>query len=79
MKRIKAACICQTLHFMLKDDLPQDAAVAKVREEVAHYKKNLDRNRTQYRIESEDTQPDGSVVIRIIKQYNAVPVGEYLN
>lgn len=79
IKRVKAACICQTLHFMLKDDLPQDAAAAKVREEVAQYKKTLDRNRTQYRIESEDTQPDGSVVIRIIKQYNAVPVGEYLN
>ncbi len=79
MKRVKSACICQTLHFMLKDDLPQDAAAARVREEVAHYKKSLDRNRTQYRIESEDTQPDGSVVIRIIKQYNAVPVGDYLN
>jgi len=64
---------------MLKDDLPQDAAAAKVREEVAQYKKTLDRNRTEYRIESEDTQPDGSVVIRIIKQYNAVPVGDYLN
>ena len=24
MKRVKAACICQTLHFMLKDDLGHD-------------------------------------------------------
>ena len=27
MKRVKAACICQTLHFMLKDDLGHDYAV----------------------------------------------------
>ena len=24
MKRVKAACICQTLHFMLKEDLAHD-------------------------------------------------------
>ena len=28
MKRVKAACICQTLHFMCKDDLPYEAAAA---------------------------------------------------
>ena len=27
MKRVKAACICQTLHFMLKDDLGHDDSV----------------------------------------------------
>ena len=34
MKRVKAACICQTLHFMLKDDLGHDYAVKLVKEEV---------------------------------------------
>ncbi len=79
MKRVKAACICQTLHFMLKDDLGHDYAVKLVREEVAKYKASLDKNRTKYKIVSEETQSDGSVMIRIIKQYNTSPVGDYLN
>lgn len=53
MKRVKSACICQTLHFMLKEDVEHDYAVRLVKEEVAHYKANLDRNRTAYRIVEE--------------------------
>ena len=79
MKRVKAACICQTLHFMLKDDLGHDYAVKLVKEEVEKYKASLDKNRTKYKIVSEETQSDGSVMIKIIKQYNTSPVGDYLN
>ena len=79
MKRVKAACICQTLHFMLKDDLGHDYAVKLVREEVEKYKASLDKNRTKYKLVSEETQPDGSVMIKIIKQYNTSPVGDYLD
>lgn len=79
MKRIKAACICQTLHFMLKEDIEHDLAVRQVKEEVAHYKKHMDNNRTQYRIVEEVTQPDGSIIVKVIKQYNQSPVGDYLN
>lgn len=79
MKRVKAACICQTLHFMLKDDLGHDYAVKLIKEEVEKYKASLDKNRTQYKIVSEETQSDGSVMIKIIKQYNTSPVGDYLD
>ena len=79
MKRVKAACICQTLHFMLKDDLGHDYAVKLVKEEVEKYKASLDKNRTKYKIVSEETQPDGSVMLKVIKQYNASPVGDYLD
>ena len=79
MKRVKAACICQTLHFMLKDDLGHDYAVKMVKEEVEKYKASLDKNRTKYKIVSEETQSDGSVMIKIIKQYNSSPVGDYLD
>ena len=79
MKRIKAACICQTLHFMLKEDLGHDYAVQMVRTEIDKYKASLDRNRTKYRIISEEEQPDGSVMINIINQYNTSPVGDYLD
>ena len=79
MKRVKAACICQTLHFMLKDDLGHDYAVKLVKEEVEKYKASLDKNRTKYQIVSEETQSDGSVMLKVIKQYNASPVGDYLD
>lgn len=78
MKRIKAACICQTLHFQLKEDVGHDYAVRLVHEEVAHYKAQLDRNHTQYKIVEQADQPDGSVILKIIKQYNQSPVGSYL-
>lgn len=79
MKRVKAACICQTLHFMLKDDLRHDYAVKLVKEEVEKYKDSLDKNRAKYKIVSEETQSDGSIKIKIIKQYNTSPVGDYLD
>lgn len=79
MKRVKAACICQTLHFMLKDDLEHTYAAKQVREEVEHYKQTLEKNRVKYRIVEETVQPDDSIIIKVIKQYNQSPVGDYLN
>ncbi|HIU32378.1 MAG TPA: hypothetical protein IAB66_09470, partial [Candidatus Caccousia avistercoris] len=46
MKRIQSACICQTLHFMLKEDVGRDYAVSMVKEEVEKYKHSLEKNRT---------------------------------
>lgn len=37
MKRVKAACICQTLHFMLKEDIPHEQAVKQVEQEIELY------------------------------------------
>ena len=79
MKRIKAACIKQTMHFLLKEDINHDLAVKLVREEVDKYKMQLDRNRTQYKILAESVEPDGSVMVEILKQYNTSPVGTYLD
>ncbi|MCC8104308.1 MAG: hypothetical protein LUF27_07910 [Lachnospiraceae bacterium] len=79
MKRVKAACICQTLHFMLKEDLEHSYAVKMVQEEVAQYKRGLDRNQTKYKIIEENEQPDGSIMLKVIKQYNNSPVGDYLD
>ena len=79
MKRVKAACICQTLHFMLKEDAEHSWAVQQVAQEVEQYKRNLERNRTQYKILEEAVQPDGSIMVKVIKQYNTSPVGNYLN
>ena len=79
MKRIKSACICQTLHFQLKEDVGHDYAVSLVKQEVENYKKSLERNRTLYKIVEQTDQPDGSIIVKVIKQYNASPVGNYLD
>lgn len=79
MKRIKAACVEKTIHFQLKEGLDAPSAIQEVRSEVARYKNSLDRNRTRYRILSETTEPDGSILIQIKMQYNNAPVGHYLD
>lgn len=79
MKRIKAACITQTLHFLLKEDLGHEYAVKVVEEEVKKYKNGLEKNNTKHKILSEERQPDGSIILEIIKQYNTAPVGSYLD
>lgn len=63
MKRVKAACIQQTLHFMLKEEIDHNEAVRLVNEEVKRYKEQLDKTHTQYRILSETTQEDGSIIM----------------
>ena len=79
MRRIKAACITQTLHFLLKEDVSSDYAKKLVTEEVKKYKDSLNKNKTQYKILSEETLADGSVIIEIKKQYNTSPIGHYLD
>ncbi len=79
MKRIKAACICQTLHFMLKEDVAHDFAVKMVNEEFEKYKRDLVKNKTKHKIIEQIVQPDGSIIVKVIKQYNLSPVGNYLD
>lgn len=79
MKRVKAACICQTLHFLLKENVEHSYAVKQVQEEVEHYKATMERNKTKYRILEELPQKDGSIIVKVIRQYNACPIGDYLN
>ncbi len=79
MKRVKAACICQTLHFLLKEDTDPALARRLVQDEVAGYRKRLDVSGVKYRILSEEQQEDGSVILKIKKQYNQSHVGDYLD
>lgn len=79
MKRIKSACLQQTLHFMLKEDLRHEDAVRSVKEDLAAYRLQLERSRTRYQIDSEEEQPDGSIIVKIRKQYNSYDCGDYLD
>ncbi len=80
MKRVRAACILQTLVFSQKPEFGMTPERAKKlnREEVEHYKQTLDRTGTRYIVVSEAEQEDGSIVLHVKKQYNdKADVSEY--
>ena len=80
MKRVKAACILQTLVFMQKEDcgLSRNAILEANRRELATYKKTLEHTGTRYQIVSEEEQENGSILVRVRKQYNdRADVSEY--
>ena len=78
MKRGIAACLYQTLHFQLKEDIPHDEAARLVRIEVENYKAGLERKKSRYMFDSETEQPDGSIILKVRKQNLSTPVGEYM-
>lgn len=78
MKRIQSAVLHQVVHFQLKDGVPHEAAVQEVQQEYQQYKENLERSRTKYRITDENIQPDGSIIIRVRKQYLDYETGSYI-
>ena len=69
----------QTIHFQLKDGISSELAKQQVRPEYESYKGQMDRHKTQYKIIEEAEQPDGSLIVKIKKQNNAQPVGNYLD
>lgn len=79
MRRIQSACLEQTVHFQLKDGVEHDIALRLMWEEYEGYRLRLERRKTRYKILEETIQSDGSLVIRIIKQYNDHNCGNYLD
>ncbi|MBQ2828947.1 MAG: hypothetical protein IJF20_06850 [Clostridia bacterium] len=80
MKRVKAACILQTLVFAQKPEMgySKDRALAINKEEIEHYKATLERAKTRYQIIDTVEQEDGSIVVHVRKQYNdKADVSEY--
>lgn len=80
MKRVRSACIFQTLVFAQRPDTgySRERALRINLEELAHYRASLDAAHTRYQITEQSEQEDGSVVIKVRKQYNdAADVSEY--
>lgn len=78
MRRIKYACVEQTIHFLPKEDVEHDYAVQAVKEEVENFKAKLEKSRKKYKILEEVTQPDDTIIIKLKRQYNDYECGEYL-
>ena len=50
------------------------------REEFEHYKATLEKTRTRYQIDDTVEEKDGSIVVKVRKQYNdKADVSEYFN
>lgn len=80
MKRVKAACILQTLIFSQKPEMgySKESALNLNWNEIERYKKNLERTRTRYQIVDTAEQEDGSILVHVRKQYNdRADISEY--
>ncbi|MEO2255431.1 hypothetical protein ABGV43_00455 [Paenibacillus amylolyticus] len=69
MKRVLYACIEQTIHFRLKEDTEHEFAVRAVQAEVEDFKTTLKRKRKKYKIIEENNQSDGSIIVKLKRQY----------
>ena len=79
MKRIQSACLEQTICFTAKD-APAAAEAARLTDaEYRHYLAQLDRSHTAYKVLEEQPREDGSLQIRIKRQYNSYDTGDYLD
>ena len=76
MREIKTACITQTLCFSNHDGETTEYAKKAIVQECEKYKAQLEKSGTEYRILSEKTNEDGSIVIEIKKQYNTTAAKE---
>ena len=65
MKRILEACLEQTIKFEPKEDYEKD-------------KKDLERKSTKYTI-IEEIENHESITVKLKKQYNGYPCGNYMN
>ena len=82
VKRVKAACILQTLVFSQKEDcgMTREQQSKVNHDEAARYRALMDRAHTRYQITEEREQEDGSLLVRVRKQYNdKADVSEYFN
>lgn len=80
MKRVRSACILQTLVFTQREELcfTAEKAFELNNEEYRKYRTDLERMGTRYQILSENKESDGSVIVKIRKQYNdKTDVSEY--
>ncbi len=78
MKRIKAACLEQIIHFTAKDGDTSEYAKAAVKNEYTAYKASLEKRGAKYKIIGETVQDDGTIIVHVKRQNNDQPVGDFL-
>ncbi|MCD7733559.1 MAG: hypothetical protein LUH09_06765 [Clostridiales bacterium] len=79
MKRIKFACLSQTVHFERNEKLGQEEATRMALLERERYLKRLEETGTAYCIDQQYQLEDGTPVLVLRRQYNSYATGDYLN
>lgn len=79
MKRIKFACLSQTIHFERNEKLGEEEATSLALMERERYLKRLEETGTPYHIDRQYQLEDGTPVLVLRRQYNSYPVGSYLD
>ena len=72
MKRITSACLEQTIRFDTYND-------ANPKDDLKRFLELMDRKNTKYQIVDQTENSDGSIIIRIKKQYNAYKTDGYMD
>lgn len=70
MRRITNACLEQTLFFSVKEKINPAADRETIYQEFEHYKKQMDHKHMKCRILSREEQGDGTLMVKIRRQYN---------
>lgn len=76
MKRVKSACLYQTISFLLDPSVDKEIALEKVKNEVLAYKSNATSN---MQLLKETHNDDGSVEIEVRKAVSGYSVGNYFD
>lgn len=79
MKRIQAACLLQTVRFQSKDEVPSALSRQQIRQEYETYQAAMTRNGTKFKILEETVQDDGTIIVKLKKQNNTQPIGDYFD
>lgn len=79
MKRIQSACLSQTIHFQQKEPMSKELAAQANRMEFERYQSQMSRSYTKYKIVEETVLPDGTLEVKLKKQYNSYEVGSYFD
>jgi dsRNA-specific ribonuclease len=66
MKRVISACLEQTQKFETESDYQT-------------YIKGLERKHIKYKIVDKQARSDSTVTVKIVRDYNDYPVGDYLD
>ena len=78
MKRIDNACLEQTLLFSVREHISREADRKANYQEYAQYKQQMEQKRMKYQVLSEEEKADGSLVVKVRRQYNTYPCDRYI-
>ncbi len=82
MKRVRSACILQTLKFFQKEELgyDRDTALSLNEREYENYTSAMVKNNVKFQIVNKEILDDGSVLVHVKKQYGEnTDVSEYFD